>query len=96
MFVISLTYIVPLEQIDGHLAAHRDFLEEQYAKGNFLMSGRKVPREGGVIIAQGDSRPEVEELIRQDPFHKAGVARYDITEFAPTMTAEVLAAYRVK
>jgi uncharacterized protein YciI len=96
MFIISLTYTVPLEQIDAHLAAHRAFLAEQYARGVFLMSGRKVPREGGIIIAQGISRDEVESLIHQDPFHTAGVARYDIVEFAPTMTAAALAAYRAE
>ncbi|MGZ5202802.1 MAG: YciI family protein [Telluria sp.] len=96
MFIISLTYTVPIEQIDGHLAAHRAFLAEQYARGTFLMSGRKVPRDGGIIIAQGVTRAEVEALIRQDPFHEANVARYDIVEFAPTMTAAALAAYRAE
>jgi uncharacterized protein YciI len=94
MFVISLTYLAPLEEVDVHLAAHREFLSAQYARGAFLMSGRKVPREGGIIIARAASRAEVEELVRQDPFHQAGVARYDITEFVPTMTADALAALR--
>jgi uncharacterized protein YciI len=94
MFVISLTYTAPLDRVDAHLAAHRDFLSAQYARGVFLMSGRKEPRAGGVIIAQAPSRAEVEALVRQDPFHQAGVAAYDITEFVPTMTADALAAYR--
>jgi uncharacterized protein YciI len=94
MFVISLTYTAPLEAIDQHLAAHREFLSAQYARGAFLMSGRKVPRDGGVIIAHAASRAEVDDIVRQDPFHQAGVARYDITEFVPTLTAETLAAYQ--
>jgi uncharacterized protein YciI len=94
MFIVSLTYTAPLEQVDAQLAAHRDFLEKQYARGVFLMSGRKVPRDGGIIIARADSRAAVEDLVRQDPFHQAGVARYDITEFVPTMTAGTLAGFR--
>ena len=94
MFVVSLTYTAPLQEVGAHLAAHREFLSAQYACGAFLMSGRKVPREGGIIIARAGSRAEVEELVRQDPFHRAGVARYDITEFVPTMTADALAALR--
>jgi uncharacterized protein YciI len=94
MFVISLTYTAPLASVDAQLAAHRDFLSAQYARGAFLMSGPKVPREGGIIIARAAGRAEVEELVRQDPFHQAGVARYDITEFVPTMTANTLAALR--
>jgi uncharacterized protein YciI len=94
MFIISLTYTAPIEQIDAHLAAHRAFLAEQYARGVFLMSGRKVPREGGIIIANANSREAIEALVRSDPFHVAGVARYEITEFVPTMTADLLAAFR--
>jgi uncharacterized protein YciI len=94
MFIISVTYTAPLSDIDAHLAAHREFLAQQYARGVFLMSGPRVPREGGIIIAAAPSRAEVEELVRQDPFHQAGVARYDIVEFAPNMTAGPLAGYR--
>jgi uncharacterized protein YciI len=94
MFIISLAYTAPLEQVDAHLAAHRAFLDTQYARGVFLLSGRKVPREGGIIVARAANRAEVEELVRQDPFHQAGVAHYEITEFVPTMTAQALAAFR--
>jgi uncharacterized protein YciI len=94
MFIVSLTYTAPLAQVDAQLAAHRDFLAKQYARGVFLMSGRKVPRDGGIIIARADSRAAVEDLVRQDPFHQAGVARYDITEFVPTMTAGALAGFQ--
>jgi uncharacterized protein YciI len=94
MFVISLTYTAPLAQIDAHLAAHRAFLSAQYARGVFLMSGPRKPREGGVIIAHAPSRADVEALVRQDPFHQAGLATYDIAEFVPAMTADALAAYR--
>jgi uncharacterized protein YciI len=94
MFIVSLTYVVPPEQVDAHLAAHRGWLAEHYGAGVFLMSGRKVPREGGIIIANANSREAIEALVRSDPFHIAGVARYEITEFVPTMTAEALAAFR--
>jgi uncharacterized protein YciI len=60
------------------------------------MSGRKEPRDGGIIIAHAASRAELESVLRDDPFQQAGVARYDITEFVPTMTAEALAAFRVE
>jgi uncharacterized protein YciI len=94
MFVISLTYTAPLDLVDACLSAHRDYLGAQYARGAFLLSGRKVPRDGGIIIASVASRAEVDELVRQNPFHQAGVAHYEITEFVPTMAAEALAAFR--
>jgi uncharacterized protein YciI len=94
MFIVSLTYVAPLEQVEAHLAAHRIWLAEHYGAGVFLMSGRKVPRDGGIIIASANSREAIEALVRSDPFHLAGVARYEITEFVPTMTADALAALR--
>ena len=51
MFVISITYTKPAQDIDALLTAHHQFLNAQYADGVFLMSGRKVPRGGGIIIA---------------------------------------------
>ncbi|GGY85894.1 YciI family protein [Pseudoduganella plicata] len=94
MFVITLTYSKPTEEIDALLAAHREFLREQYDNGVFLMSGRMVPRTGGIIIAQADSRADIEAIVELDPFHRAGAATYAITEFVPTMTADILAAFR--
>ncbi len=94
MFVIALTYLKPTEDIDALLAAHREFLREQYDNGVFLMSGRMVPRTGGIIIATADSRADIEAIIELDPFRQAGAASYTITEFVPTMTADVLAAFR--
>jgi uncharacterized protein YciI len=96
MFIVTLTYTAPLARIDAYLEAHRAWLGEQYARGLFLMSGRKEPRDGGIIIAHAASRAELETVLRDDPFHQAGVARYEITEFVPTMTAEALAAYRAE
>lgn len=94
MFIIALTYLKPAHEIDAALAAHRAFLSEQYAQGRFLMSGRMEPRSGGIIIARGASRAEIDALVLRDPFHQAGLASYAITEFVPTMTADALSAWR--
>lgn len=90
MFIISLTYKVPTSVVDEHLAAHVEFLKEQYAKGNFLASGRKVPRTGGIILSNIPSKDEVEKVIAKDPFNQNGVADYDIVEFVPSMTCQQL------
>lgn len=90
MFIISLTYKVPSSVVDEHLSAHVEFLKEQYAKGNFLASGRKVPRTGGVILSNISSKEEVETIIAQDPFNQNGVADYEIIEFVPSMTCQQL------
>ncbi len=87
MFIVNITYIKTLEEIDSYIPAHIEYLEAQYAKGNFIASGRKVPREGGVILSKMDSKVELKKVLAEDPFKKAGVAKYEIIEFIPSMTA---------
>jgi len=87
MYIISLRYVRPLAEVDAHLAAHVEWLKAGYLSGHFLASGRKVPREGGVILARAANRAALDELLAQDPFALAGVAHYDLIEFAPTMAA---------
>lgn len=94
MFIISLTYIKPLEEVESLLEDHVEYLKEQYSLGNFLASGRKVPRTGGIILARGASREEIETIIALDPFYRHHVAEYEITEFSPTMTVDELAFLR--
>ncbi|GGO37011.1 hypothetical protein GCM10012286_09870 [Streptomyces lasiicapitis] len=91
---MELTYTAPVERVDALLADHVAWLDAQYAAGVFLASGRKNPRDGGVIIAVGESRAAIEELAASDPFTVGGVCEYRITEFLATKTAEGLAPYR--
>lgn len=86
MFIVLLTYIKPLDVVDEYLQSHVEYLKEQYKKNNFIASGRKVPREGGVILSRLDSKEKLEEVISQDPFNIAGLAKYEIVEFIPSMT----------
>ena len=88
MFVVELIYKAPLTDIDAHMKAHVAFLNKYYAAGNFLVSGRKVPRDGGIIIAVADSRDEIEAIVRQDPFCARGLADFRIIEFRASQRAE--------
>jgi uncharacterized protein YciI len=94
MFVLELTYTAPLDAVDAVLAAHVGWLDEQYADGVFLASGRKDPRDGGIIIAVAEDRARIEAIVAGDPFVTAGVCAYRVTEFAATKTAPALEEYR--
>jgi uncharacterized protein YciI len=87
MFVIELTYKAPLTELDACMKAHVAFLEEQYAAGRFIVSGRQVPRTGGIIIATANSRAEVEQIMRRDPFAARGLADVRIIEFRASQRA---------
>ncbi|MEW2165563.1 YciI family protein [Streptomyces sp. NPDC007084] len=94
MFVLELSYTAPLDAVDAVLEAHVAWLDEQYAAGHFLASGRKNPRDGGVILAVAESRARIEEIAEGDPFVAAGVCAYRVTEFVATKTAPGLERYR--
>ena len=90
MFVIELIYKTDLAKVDAHMKPHMAFLRKHYAAGSFLVSGRKIPRDGGIILAVGGSREEIETIARQDPFVVAGVADVRVIEFRVSQRADDL------
>lgn len=92
MFVIELLYKVPLSEIDANMRAHMAFLTKNYAAGRFLVSGRKVPRDGGIILALGESREQIEALVKEDPFVARGLADFRVIEFRNSQQAESIDA----
>jgi len=87
VFVIELTYKVSLADIDARMRAHVAFLKKYYAAGNFLVSGRQVPRTGGIILALADSREQIEAIMAEDPFCQHGLADVRIVEFRASQRA---------
>lgn len=81
MFLLELTYTADLSRIDAAMKSHMRWLNAQYAAGHFLVSGRKVPRDGGIIIARGMSREAIETIAQQDPFVAQALATVRIVEF---------------
>jgi uncharacterized protein YciI len=87
MFVLLLTYIKPLPEVDALMRRHVAWLDEHYEAGRFLVSGRRIPRTGGVILARGDDREEIEALAATDPFVSGGVATCEVVQFRASQTA---------
>ena len=87
MFLLRLTYTAPLDEVDAHMRAHMAWLNRGYRDGHFVVSGRQIPRVGGVILVRGDDREAVEALAAADPFVANGVATVEVLEFRAAMTA---------
>ena len=86
MFLIELNYTADLTKIDAHMAAHVVFLKKHYAAGHFLVSGRKIPRDGGIILAMG-TRQEIQTIIEEDPFYQQRLADFRVVEFRASQRA---------
>jgi uncharacterized protein YciI len=92
MFVIELIYTAPLDDIEAHMGTHVRFLKKHYAAGHFVVSGRKIPRDGGIILAVGDSRNQIEAIVREDPFVAKGLADFRVIEFRASQKAKDIGA----
>lgn len=91
MFIVLLTYKKSLDVIDALLAEHVRYLDANYTRGVFLVSGRREPRTGGVILARAESRQALEAILADDPFAREGAADYEVIEFIPGKVAPQLA-----
>jgi uncharacterized protein YciI len=92
LFLIELIYTASLAEIDANMTAHMRFLKKYYAAGHFLVSGRKIPRDGGVILAVGKSREEIDAIVREDPFCARGLADVRIMQFRASQRADDISA----
>ncbi len=88
MFVILFTHLKPLVEVNKFLQAHFSFLDHAYAKGVYVLSGRREPRNGAVILARSESRQALVALLEEDPFIKEGMAQFEIYEFIPGRSSE--------
>ncbi|MFT3693010.1 MAG: YciI family protein [Kofleriaceae bacterium] len=88
MFVIELSYKVETHQIDAAMKDHMAWLNKHYAAGTFVLSGRKVPRDGGIILANGHDRAAMEALVAEDPFVVRGLAEVRVIEFQASTRAD--------
>ena len=92
LFIIELNYKAALAEIDALMTAHVRFLKKYYASGHFLVSGRKIPRDGGVIVAVGENRKQIEAIMLEDPFCSRGAADVRIIQFRPSQRADDIQA----
>ena len=76
IYVVVLTYIKPLEEVDRAIPAHIEWLKKGYADGLFL--------------AKCDSRETLQARLSQDPFQQLGLARTEIIPFEASMASPAL------
>ncbi|KGP62926.1 GTP cyclohydrolase [Legionella norrlandica] len=83
MFIVQLTYLAPISEVNKYLQAHREFLDYHYKQGLLVASGPMKPRTGGIIIAATNDKAHLESIFKQDPYYLAEIAEYKFIEFTP-------------
>jgi uncharacterized protein YciI len=87
MFLILITYTQPLAAVERVLEAHRAYLREAPLAQDIVMTGRKTPATGGLVMLRASSREAVDDFVRLDPYFTAQVASFEVIEFAVAQTA---------
>lgn len=82
--VVELSYTVDPDQITALRPAHLQWLQAAMDDGRLLLSGRKIPVTGGMLLVRGPQE-EVQAWCETDPFFIEGVAEYRYFAFAPSM-----------
>lgn len=90
MYFITLELTDKKSDATKFMAAHKDWINQGFADGAFLMVGSMKPQGGGAILASGETSEEVASRIAADPFVQQGIVKPQIQEIAPTRTDERL------
>lgn len=86
MFIILLRFSANRDQAGRHMPAHRDWIQQGFDDGAFLLVGGIQPQSGGAILAQADTLAAIQERVARDPFVTEGVVQAEIVEVAPART----------
>src|SRR5450432_1891196 len=85
MFVLLSRFQKPLEEVNRFLTAHSVWVQQHYESGRFLVSGRREPPTGGVIVTRAESEQELREILALDPLQQMGLVEYEIVAFEPAV-----------
>jgi uncharacterized protein YciI len=76
--IIVSRYIKPPADLDAAMPEHQAYLDQCYRDGVFLLSGPRLPRNGGIILAQTPTREALIDVLERDPFRVRGLIEYDV------------------
>lgn len=94
MFLLLITYTQPLPAVERVLEAHRQYLREAPLAREIVMTGRRRPATGGLVLLRTDDRAAVDAFVQQDPYSLEKVARFEVIEFDVAQVAAGLEALR--
>lgn len=83
MFLITLKFSHNKAAAKDHMPGHNAWIQQGLSDGVFLLVGSLQPQHGGAVLAQAETRAEIEARVADDPFVAEGVVAADIIEIAP-------------
>lgn len=96
LFLIKITYIKQIEEIEKIRPMHREYLKSGYKNKKLLLSGPHKEYEGkfgGIIIGKFNDTNEANGFAKNDPFYINKAAIYEIIEFEVPLYDQILDQY---
>lgn len=91
LFAALIDYTPDASLIAATRPEHRVYLKGLLDSGHVAVSGPFVDDRGGLLVYAADTQEEVESMIRNDPFAKAGVfVRWTIRPWKVVMSNPTL------
>ncbi len=90
LFIVTSSYLKPKADIAAVTPRHREWLDQHYRSGLFIVSGRMVSGQGGVILANAESQAQLEKIFAEDPFVQEGCSEYSYEAFTPVKRGKCL------
>lgn len=88
LYVVTLTYIAPIEKIEAHLGSHKDWLVQHIQAGRILLAGPMEPSTGGIVLVHCADKAELDAILEPDSFYEHKLVAYDVRAFSPALRAE--------
>lgn len=90
MFIIFLKFAENKAKAKELMEAHKQWIQQGFKDGVFLMVGSIKPESGGAILAHNTSLEALEKRLQEDPFVSEKVVSTEVTEVAPARVDERL------
>ena len=92
MYIVFLRFGPQRAEAGQWAAAHMAWIERGIASGALLLAGSLDNGQGGLVLAAGMPRSELDLLIEADPFVAHGIVVPDAHAVAPSRMAEGMTA----
>ena len=87
--LVLLTYVKPIDEVNGHRAAHVEWIEAAIDEGVMMLAGRKTSADGGVLLFRGKA-DAVEAFAQTDPYVMNGVATAEVIGFTASLALDAI------
>jgi uncharacterized protein YciI len=84
MFIVLLRFSDNKAKAGEHMAGHKAWIKRGFDDGVFLLTGSLQANQGGMVMAAGTSRADLQERVNDDPFVIEGVVSAEIIEAKPS------------